>query len=225
MPTQPPLPPLLTPYISSLSPSSLTVVSSVLGATGNWLILRYLHAALSTSSDPHVGQFTDGDAAKKRKVVLVSFLRGWEFWRSEAKRLVRYAQSYTSRGGFFFHEILALLICIYNALTTRRAWISPVSQISASSPSSTACPNFSPRQPQRPRLPPPPNLHIPLLFPPGPSSPSDHSPGPSQHEGRSPRQHGPAIRPQARPRPRRRQRREKLAQSNASTSQEPERQR
>ncbi|EAU30877.1 conserved hypothetical protein [Aspergillus terreus NIH2624] len=70
MPTQPPLPPLLTPYISSLSPSSLTVVSSVLGATGNWLILRYLHAALSTSSDPHVGQFTDGDAAKKRKVVL-----------------------------------------------------------------------------------------------------------------------------------------------------------
>lgn len=87
MPTQPPLPPLLTPYVSSLPQSSLTLVSSVLGATGNWLILRYLYAVLSQA---HPGIGTDGleNDAKKQKVVLVSFLRGWDFWRAEAKRLV-----------------------------------------------------------------------------------------------------------------------------------------
>lgn len=89
MPTQPPLPHLLAPYISSLPPSSLTVLSSVLGATGNWLVLRYLYAALSTPSNPEASfGLQGGDGGRKRKVVLVSFLRGWEFWRSEAKRLV-----------------------------------------------------------------------------------------------------------------------------------------
>ncbi|KAF9889777.1 hypothetical protein FE257_006867 [Aspergillus nanangensis] len=70
MPSQPPLPPLLTPYISSLSPSSLTVLSSVLGATGNWLILRFLHAALSTTPGSHTPGFTEDGDVKKRKVVL-----------------------------------------------------------------------------------------------------------------------------------------------------------
>lgn len=92
MPTQPPLPPLLTPYVSALPQSSLTLVSSVLGATGNWLLLRYLYAVLSSSSGANAtfGAGTDGleNDAKKRKVVLVSFLRGWDFWRAEAKRLV-----------------------------------------------------------------------------------------------------------------------------------------
>lgn len=95
MPTQPPLPPLLTPYVSSLPQSSLTLLSSVLGATGNWLVLRYLYAALSASTNTTFG--ADGlDNGKKRKVVLVSFLRSWDFWRSEAKRLVM----------FFFIHIL-----------------------------------------------------------------------------------------------------------------------
>ena len=92
MPTQPPLPPLLTPYVSSLPQSSLTLVSSVLGATGNWLLLRYLYAVLGSSPGVNttIAAGTEGleNDAKKRKVVLVSFLRGWDFWRAEAKRLV-----------------------------------------------------------------------------------------------------------------------------------------
>lgn len=92
MPTQPPLPPLLTPYVSSLPQSSLTLVSSVLGATGNWLLLRYLYAVLGSSpgANTTIAAGTEGleNDAKKRKVVLVSFLRGWDFWRAEAKRLV-----------------------------------------------------------------------------------------------------------------------------------------
>ena len=87
MPTQPALPPLLEPYVSSLSPSSLTLASSVLGATGNWLVLRFLYAALNhypSSGSTAIGS----DLKKRRKVVLVSFLRDWEFWKTEAKRLV-----------------------------------------------------------------------------------------------------------------------------------------
>lgn len=90
MPSQPPLPPLLAPYVSALPDSSLTLVSSILGATSNWLILRFLHAALSSSSsNPAFGLDGLQDGTKK-KVVLVSFMRSYEFWRTEAKRLVSY---------------------------------------------------------------------------------------------------------------------------------------
>ncbi|KAJ5162169.1 hypothetical protein N7492_007561 [Penicillium capsulatum] len=88
MPSQPPLSPLLTPYLSTQPESSLTLVSSILGATSNWLALRFLYAALhgSAGSNASLG-FEDLPNGFKKRVVLVSFLRGWEFWRAEAKRL------------------------------------------------------------------------------------------------------------------------------------------
>ncbi|KAL5358143.1 hypothetical protein BJX96DRAFT_146014 [Aspergillus floccosus] len=167
MPTQPPLPPLLTPYISSLSPSSLTVVSSVLSASGNWLILRYLHAALSTSSDPHAGQFADRDAAKKRKVVLVSFLREWEFWRTEAKRLGLDLARLTDKRQFAFVDGLSELF-------------SPPAATPSSSPSA-AQPTHTGPVPARTVLPvrsqPGP---IPARGPqPAPARPSNPTPSPS----------------------------------------------
>jgi len=89
MPSQPPLPPLLAPYVSTLPDSSLTLVSSILGATSNWLVLRFLHAALSSQSGSHTAFGTDElQNGIKKKVVLVSFMRSYEFWRTEAKRLV-----------------------------------------------------------------------------------------------------------------------------------------
>ncbi|KAI9039170.1 uncharacterized protein KD926_009919 [Aspergillus affinis] len=110
MPTQPPLPHLLAPYVSSLPRSSLTVLSSVLGATGNWLVLRYLYAALGTSSNPEAAfGLQGGDAGKKQKVVLVSFLRGWEFWRSEAKRLGLDLARLTDKRQFAFVDGLSEL--------------------------------------------------------------------------------------------------------------------
>ncbi|KAJ5334861.1 hypothetical protein N7452_007264 [Penicillium brevicompactum] len=86
MPSQPPLPPLLAPYVSSLPDSSLTLVSSILGATSNWLVLRFLHAALSSQSASTFGADESQNGIKK-KVVLVSFMRSYEFWKTEAKRL------------------------------------------------------------------------------------------------------------------------------------------
>lgn len=100
MPTQPAIPPLLVPYVSPPPRSSLTLVTSVLGATGNWLILRFLFSALSAgrAGGPrsNVAEGADGLGGdfneRNVKVVLVSFLRGWEFWRAEAKRLVSKAR-------------------------------------------------------------------------------------------------------------------------------------
>ncbi|KAJ5464312.1 hypothetical protein N7475_007447 [Penicillium sp. IBT 31633x] len=86
MPSQPPLPPLLAPYVSTLPDSSLTLVSSILGATSNWLILRFLHAALSAPS-PNAFGLDELHNGNRKKVVLVSFMRSYEFWRTEAKRL------------------------------------------------------------------------------------------------------------------------------------------
>ncbi|KAJ6133339.1 hypothetical protein N7471_008554 [Penicillium samsonianum] len=87
MPSQPPLPPLLASYVSNLPDSSLTLVSSILGATSNWLVLRFLHAALSAPSPNAAFGSDELQNGLKKKVVLVSFMRSYEFWRTEAKRL------------------------------------------------------------------------------------------------------------------------------------------
>ncbi|KAK4865425.1 hypothetical protein LT330_009536 [Penicillium expansum] len=87
MPSQPPLPPLLASYVSNLPDSSLTLVSSILGATSNWLVLRFLHAALSSPSPNAAFGSDELHNGIKKKVVLVSFMRSYEFWRTEAKRL------------------------------------------------------------------------------------------------------------------------------------------
>ena len=96
MPSQPPIPHLLSPYLahSTHSAQSLTIITSVLAATPNWLILRYLHSVLSAVVENYeYGSHQESGSRKKRRrarrVVLVSFLREWSFWRAEGKRLVR----------------------------------------------------------------------------------------------------------------------------------------
>ncbi|PWY79476.1 hypothetical protein BO94DRAFT_548582 [Aspergillus sclerotioniger CBS 115572] len=119
MPSQPPLPPLLAPYVSSLPPSSLTVLSSVLGATGNWLALRFLYAALSVSASDATLSLSDTNNGKKRKVVLVSFLRGWEFWRTEAKRLGLDLARLTDKHEFAFIDGLSELFSVPSTTSTQ----------------------------------------------------------------------------------------------------------
>ncbi|PFH57262.1 hypothetical protein XA68_15305 [Ophiocordyceps unilateralis] len=55
---------------------ALVLLTSVLGATTNWLVLRWLHAQLSSSS-----------AEEPAAVVLVSFMRDGAFWREGAAKL------------------------------------------------------------------------------------------------------------------------------------------
>lgn len=80
------IPPLLEPYLALPPEASLILLTSVLGAGSNWLVLRYLYSYLrgparNLATD---GAAEDGDTG----VVLVSFLRDRAFWRDIAARLV-----------------------------------------------------------------------------------------------------------------------------------------
>jgi len=95
------IPSTLSPYITVPPRDSLTLVTSVLGASANWVIHRYLFAALddgkskrSVRSTRHpVGdegfqQQEDSPAPEDVTVVLVSWMRDWDFWKTEARRAV-----------------------------------------------------------------------------------------------------------------------------------------
>ncbi|PGH26671.1 hypothetical protein AJ80_01617 [Polytolypa hystricis UAMH7299] len=111
MPT--PTPPILAPYTSSSSSpaQSLTLITSVLGATSNWLVLRILCDALSAGEYEGWGGAAVGGrgAARGRKVVLVSFLRSWEFWRGEARRAGLDLARFSNEGSFVFVDGLSEL--------------------------------------------------------------------------------------------------------------------
>jgi elongator complex protein 6 len=77
------IPPLLEPYLALPPEASLILLTSVLGASSNWVVLRFLHSAL-------VGPDTSPEipGEDEAKVVLVSFMRDFAFWKENAKRLV-----------------------------------------------------------------------------------------------------------------------------------------
>lgn len=85
MPSHPSIPPLLSPYISNPSSFSLTLLTSTLGATTNWLVLRFVHAALKGNGLHH------DDAAsninEETRVVLVSWLRDATWWGDGGRKL------------------------------------------------------------------------------------------------------------------------------------------
>ncbi len=88
------IPPLLQPYIGVPSSGSLTLLTSVLGASANWLIIRYICAALSSNDKSQKNKFHAAHQIEEQgtvetddvAVVLVSWLRDWEFWKTEARR-------------------------------------------------------------------------------------------------------------------------------------------
>ena len=86
------IPPLLEPYLTLPPEASLILLTSVLGASSNWLVLRFLHSALIGSDAS-----SDSPQEDEAKVVLVSFMRDLAFWKENAKRLV---------GGLGFHTFL-----------------------------------------------------------------------------------------------------------------------
>jgi elongator complex protein 6 len=82
------IPPLLSPYLTLPTYSSLTLLTGTLDATTNWLVLRFLGIGLA---DRRAKSWDDGENAAEEGevgVVLVSFLRGYEFWRGEGLRAV-----------------------------------------------------------------------------------------------------------------------------------------
>ncbi|KAH7158066.1 hypothetical protein B0J13DRAFT_187813 [Dactylonectria estremocensis] len=71
------IPHLLEPYLELPPEGSLTLLTSILGANANWLVLRHLYSNLRGSSGE------DRDTG----VVLVSFLRDVAFWRDGAAKM------------------------------------------------------------------------------------------------------------------------------------------
>ncbi|KAJ2895414.1 uncharacterized protein MKZ38_006600 [Zalerion maritima] len=106
------LPPLLQPYLSPARPSSspepksLTLVTSVLGASANWLVLRYLVSCLSAASSAQAQP--SSPTSSEPTVVLVSFLRDLTFWTSSASRLGLDLAAAGRRGRFVFADGMAL---------------------------------------------------------------------------------------------------------------------
>ncbi|KAH7317650.1 hypothetical protein BKA65DRAFT_599659 [Rhexocercosporidium sp. MPI-PUGE-AT-0058] len=76
------IPPLLEPYLALPPEASLVLLTSVLGASSNWLVLRFLHGAL-------IGSEVSSEVASEDepKVLLVSFVRDLAFWKENARRL------------------------------------------------------------------------------------------------------------------------------------------
>ena len=90
MPPSPRIPPLLHPHIQLPSVNSILLLTSTLGASANWLIIRFLCDALSSepkyaNENAALGDGKD-ESSKDIAVVLVSWLRDWEFWRQETRK-------------------------------------------------------------------------------------------------------------------------------------------
>ena len=131
MPSQPTLPYTLIPYVSSPLPDgSLTLITSVLGATSNWLVLRFLYTALVdhdrrrgggqvSSNDEFADSQNTTTARANWKVVFVSFLRDLGFWKTEAKRLVCIFLMYLH----IYIYIRNTFACLTNLLAKLRASI------------------------------------------------------------------------------------------------------
>lgn len=101
------IPPLLEPYLRLPPESSLLLLTGVLNATPHWLIPRILRGAYGDSSGSRTAttaaarnrstaQEEEGEDREEQKdeengngnvaVVLVSWLRDFEFWKQEARR-------------------------------------------------------------------------------------------------------------------------------------------
>ncbi|KAF7856340.1 hypothetical protein EAF04_009868 [Stromatinia cepivora] len=93
------LPPLLTPYLSLPSStsyeSSLILLTSVLGAGTNWVLLRYLSSLLSTTEE-------NGNGEGEVKVVFLSFMRDMNFWKEGARKINLDLDKATLQNRFLF---------------------------------------------------------------------------------------------------------------------------
>ncbi|KAI4850675.1 hypothetical protein E4T44_02606 [Aureobasidium sp. EXF-8845] len=110
-------PPLLEPYLRLPTPGSQLLLTGVLDSTPQWLVTRLLRSAFVSSSETEASEEKQDDI-----VVLVSWLRDYEFWKQEGRRgggvdLARLAQ----QDRFVFVDGLTQLFPIATSRTTTAA--------------------------------------------------------------------------------------------------------
>jgi elongator complex protein 6 len=79
MPPSSRIPSHLQPYVHLPRDDSVLLLTSTLGASANWLIVRFLCDALSNNAE-------DGGEEQGHNVVLVSWMREYDFWKQEARK-------------------------------------------------------------------------------------------------------------------------------------------
>ncbi|TGO07046.1 hypothetical protein BTUL_0341g00070 [Botrytis tulipae] len=101
------IPPLLTPYLSLPSESSLILLTGVLGAGTNWLLLRYLSSIFSPGAEKNGEGDAEGEG--EVKVVFLSFMRDMGFWREGARKINLDLDKLTQQSRFLFLDGLSSL--------------------------------------------------------------------------------------------------------------------
>lgn len=82
------IPPLLESYLSLPPETSQIVLTGILGANTNWLVLRSLYSLLRPARPQTRRDGTTPTGEEDVKVLLVSFMRDYAFWKDGAGRLV-----------------------------------------------------------------------------------------------------------------------------------------
>ncbi|KAM0322685.1 hypothetical protein ACHAQA_009276 [Verticillium albo-atrum] len=100
------IPHLLEPYLALPPEHSSILLTSVLGASTNWLILRYLYSFLHKKTAPHQ---EIADDTGNVNVVLVSFMRDFSFWKDGAGKLGLDLEALARAGRFSFVDGLTSL--------------------------------------------------------------------------------------------------------------------
>ena len=72
------IPPLLQPYVQLPHDESLLLLTSTLGASANWLLIRFLCNELSSN--------TQNGGEEGHNIILVSWMREFDFWKHEARK-------------------------------------------------------------------------------------------------------------------------------------------
>lgn len=85
------IPPLLEAFIQLPPEASLLLLTGVVNATPHWVVTRFLSRFLGQSAGAHSGSNEDENATNDDHkddvaVVLVSWMRDYEFWKTEARR-------------------------------------------------------------------------------------------------------------------------------------------
>ncbi|KAK4200264.1 hypothetical protein QBC40DRAFT_254207 [Triangularia verruculosa] len=98
------IPHLLEPYLDLPEETSLIVLSSILGASTNWLLFRYLHSYLK-----YTPPTSPNDDEPETAVLLVSFLRDYPFFQQSLAKLSLDLDSEAKKGRFLFVDGLSSL--------------------------------------------------------------------------------------------------------------------
>lgn len=102
------VPPPLEPYLGLPESATLVLLTGILGASSNWLVLRYLRSLLRSPRRSPAGE-GKGEGHSQREardddvsVLFLSLLRDYAFWKEGASRLGLDLESLRRKGQFAY---------------------------------------------------------------------------------------------------------------------------